>query len=242
MSDEITFGIYIPSYKRARTCTAHLLLEYGTYVVRQSEYDEYVDALKDYADHIKVLGVDDEKICGLTEVNQWLIDNAPEQVIAILDDDIKHFFYRTLDTEELADPEIITSELERVGQLMADLDIGFGAVDATTRPWNYDAEFGWKGTAGSTRWVNRKVFKAKCKKELEYNYDLDVVLQELLYNRVILKPKYFCSKGETDTNAGGASEKRRDDQIACIKLMMSKWGKYFTYDFRKNVPHINVPR
>lgn len=58
---------------------------------------------------------------------------------------------------------------------------------------------------------------------LEYNYDLDLVLQELLVNRVILKPKYFCSKGLTDTNAGGASEKRRGDQIASIDLMKQKW-------------------
>lgn len=51
---EPTFGIYIPSYKRAKTCTAHKFLEYGTYIVRASEYEEYVEALKDYADHIKV--------------------------------------------------------------------------------------------------------------------------------------------------------------------------------------------
>lgn len=239
---EPTFGIYIPSYKRAKTCNAHVFLEYGTYVVRQSEYDEYVKALADYSDHIKVMGVADEEICGLTEVNQWLIDNAEEDVIAILDDDIHHFYYRMFETESINDPEIVTSELERIGQLMSDLGIGFGATDATIRPWNYDCEFAFKGCAGAVRWVNRPVFKAKCVKELEYNYDLDLVLQELLYNRIILKPKYFCSKGLTDTNEGGASAKKRDDQIASINLMRSKWGKYFTYNFKMNVPHINVKR
>ncbi len=34
---EPTFGIYIPSYKRANTCTAHRFLRYGTYIVRASE-------------------------------------------------------------------------------------------------------------------------------------------------------------------------------------------------------------
>lgn len=43
--NEPTFQIYIPSYKRAKTCTAHLLVEYGVYIVRESEYDEYVEAL-----------------------------------------------------------------------------------------------------------------------------------------------------------------------------------------------------
>ena len=239
---EPTFGIYIPSYKRARTCTAHKFLEYGTYIVRESEREEYVEALKDYADHIEVQAVEDSQICGLTEVNQWLIDNAPEDIIAILDDDIHHFYYRMFDTITLDDPEKVTAELERMGQLMADLAIGFGATDATIRPWNYDCEFSFKGAAGAVRWVNRRVFKARCVKELEYNYDLDLVLQELLVNRVILKPKYFCSKGLTDTNAGGASEKRRGDQIASIDLMKQKWGKYFSYNMKMNVPHINVKR
>lgn len=242
MSNELSFGIYIPSYKRASSCTAHEFLEYGTYVVRETEYEEYKAALDSVSDHINVMQVPDEQICGLTEVNQWLIDNAQEDVIAILDDDIHHFFYRTLDTVSISDAETVTSELERIGQLMADLDIGFGATDATIRPWNYDCEFAFKGCAGAVRWVNRKVFKSKCNKELEYNYDLDLVLQELLYNRIILKPKYFCSKGLTDTNEGGASGKMRKDQVASIKLMEQKWGKYFTYDLKKNTPHINVKR
>ena len=61
-------------------------------------------------------------------------------------------------------------------------------------------------------------------------------------NRVILKPKYFCSKGLTDTNEGGASGKKRGDQVASINLMKSKWGKYFSYNMKTNVPHINVKR
>ena len=44
---EPTFGIYIPSYKRANTCTAHRFLQYGTYIVRASEEAEYREALRD---------------------------------------------------------------------------------------------------------------------------------------------------------------------------------------------------
>ena len=154
---EPTFGIYIPSYKRANTCTAHRFLRYGTYIVRASEEAEYREALRDVEDHIKVWAVEDELICGLTEVNQWLIDNAPEDVIAILDDDIHHFYYRMYETVSLEDPEVVTAELERIGQLMSDLKIGFGATDATIRPWNYDCEFSFKGCAGAVRWVNRPV-------------------------------------------------------------------------------------
>lgn len=239
MADELTFGIYIPSYRRAETCCAHKLLEYGTYVVRKSEEAAY--KARDLSP-CTVWGVDDELIGGLTEVNQWLIDNAPEDIICILDDDIKHFYYRLDETEDITDPVTCTMELERFAQLMVDLDIGFGCVDSTAAIWNYDGAFAFKGTAGSTRWVYPKKFKAKCLKEVEHNYDLDVVLQELLYNRVILKPRYFCSKGSTDTLAGGASGKLREDQVATINLMRNKWGKYFDYDFKHNKPTIRVER
>jgi len=235
--EEVKLGIYIPSYRRARTATTHKFLEYYQYVVRKSEEEEYRAAGIQ-----NILAVDDDLICGLTEVNQWLIDNAPEQLICILDDDIHHFYYRLERQESIEDPVLITSEIERIAQLMLDLEVGFAATDATTSIWNYDAEFSFKGTAGAVRWINRKVFKAKCKKELEYNYDLDLVLQELLVNRIILKPRYFCSKGLTDVNEGGASSKDRQDQIVSINLMKAKWGKYFDYNLKSNKPYIRVER
>jgi len=235
----LSFGIYIPSYRRAKLACTHKLVEYGTYVVRKSEEDAYRSQTLTPCD---VWAVDDRFIGGLTEVNQYLIENAKEDIICILDDDIRHFYYRLDETEEILDPATITMELERFAQLMVDLDIGFGCVDSTAAIWNYDGAFAFKGTAGSTRWINRSKFKAKCIKELEHNYDLDVVLQELLYNRIVLKPRYFCSKGSTDTLAGGASGKLREDQIATINMMKQKWGKYFDYDFVHNKPKIMVQR
>ena len=235
----VPFGIYIPSYKRAQTCTAHKFLQRYKYVVRKTEEQEYL-AAGIPADCIWV--VDDELICGLTEVNQFLIDNAPEPIIVILDDDIHHFYYLLEKLDSIEDPEVVTAELERIAQIMLDLGIGMAATDATTTPWSYVSEFEFKGCTGAVRWINRTVFKSKCHKELEYNYDLDLVLQELLTNRIILKPHYFKSKGLTDTNEGGASEKRRDDQIASIKLMKMKWGKHFGYNFKMNKPNINVRR
>jgi hypothetical protein len=237
MNDEL--GIYIPSYKRSETCTAHKFLTRGTYVVRKSEEELYKQ--KDLGS-CDVLGVDDHLICGLVEVNQWLIDNAKEKVIVILDDDIKHFYYRMERNDEITDPEIVMMELERIAQILVDLDLGFAATDPTTTIWNYVSEFEFKGTAGAIRWVNRPCFKSRLNKELEYNYDLDVVLQELLHNRIIIKPKYFCSKGETDTNSGGASEKNRQDQYISIELMKKKWGRYFEFNYKNNKPRICVKR
>ena len=237
MSKTATLGIYIPSYKRAATATTHNLLERHVYVVRESEEAAY-------REHgiTSILAVEDSQINSVVKVNRWLIENAPEDLIAILDDDLHHFYHRLESNVVIDSPEIIMSEIERIAQIMLDLSIGYAATDPTTAPWNYNSEFEFKGTSGGMRWVNRKAFKAKLREDVEFNWDLDVVLQELLYNRIILKPKYFCSKGLTDTNAGGLSDKKRSQQVASINLMKIRWGKYFAYNFDSNKPYIRVKR
>lgn len=80
-----TFNIYIPSYKRAKTACTHKILEYYTYVVRQSELQEYIDAGID-PDHI--WAVEDSKINNLVKVVNYIVDNAPEDIICMIDDDV----------------------------------------------------------------------------------------------------------------------------------------------------------
>jgi hypothetical protein len=237
--EKMSFNVYIPSYKRAKTCTTHKFLNYYTYVVRESEKQNYIDA---GISEDNIWAVKDADIAGMVLVNDYIIKHAKEDIICIVDDDLHHFYYRLDTMLEIEDPDVVTAELERLAQIMVDLSIGFGSVDATTRPWNYTQEFDFKGSSGGMRWVNRKVFKAKLNVDYEHGYDLDVVLQELLLNRIILKTKYFCSKGLADTNEGGASDKKRSEQIAGIQNLRTKWGRYFDYNFKSNTPYIRVKR
>ena len=234
---EQNFNIYVPSYKRSETTCTFQLLEYCTYVVRKSEEEKYRRrGIKN------IWAVEDEKIDSMVKVANFIIENAPEDLIAMVDDDIPKFIYRLDTSEYLTDPEIITSEIERIGQLLYDLELGYAAVDASTVPWNYASEFEFKGSSGGMRWINRPKFKSRFREEVAHNCDLDVILHELLVNRIVLKPKYFCTKGGTDTNAGGNSSKKRSDQVACIELMKMKWGKYFDYNLKSNKPYIRVKR
>lgn len=232
------FGIYIPSYKRADTITTHLLLEYYKVVIRQSEYEDYLKTIP--AENI--IAVPDELICSVPKVWNWIIDNAEEDCFCIIGDDVPRFYYRMEKSEAITDPEVITSEIERIGQLMMDLDIGWGCDDATNVPWGYDAEFTFKGTTGGINWVNRHKLKARFDESVGYCCDTDVVMQELLINRIILKPKYLCPGGGADKNKGGNSKKSRESMIASFELMKSKWGKYFDYDLKTNKIYVRVPR
>ena len=66
-----TFNIYIPSYKRAKTACTHKILEYYTYVVRQSELQDYIDAGID-PDHI--WAVEDSEINNLVKVVNYIVN------------------------------------------------------------------------------------------------------------------------------------------------------------------------
>lgn len=238
MSEVKQMGIYIPSYNRADTIATHRLLEYYKVVVRKSQEEDYAKTIP----RENIIAVEDDKINSISKVWNWIIDNAEEEVIATLGDDMADTVYRLDFNEKITDPEIVTSELERIGQLMLDLEIGMGCVDATIAPWNYNSEFAFTGTAGGILWFNRNVYKSKFNDSIGYCCDTDVVFQELLKNRIVLKPKYFCSHGGTDTNKGGNSTKTRASVIASYELMKHKWGKYFDYDLKSNKIYIRVKR
>ena len=222
---------------RGKTTKTFELIEDCTYVVRKSQEDEYrARGIK------KIWAVNDREIDNLCKVSNYITDNAPEKMIFTIDDDVDYFIYRLDTNEKITDKEIIMSEIERIAQIMLDLGIGFGAEDAAIAPWNYISEFTFKGTTGAMRWYNMDVYKSRFREEVYHNCDLDVMLHELLVNRIILRPMYLCVKAGTDVNAGGNSSKTRAEQEACVAIMKAKWGKYFDYNLKNNKPRINVQR
>ena len=234
----LTLGKYVMSYHRYDKILTQDLFEDCTYVVRKSEEDLYKKAgVK------KIWSAPDDEVDNAIKTYWWIIDNAPEDIVFVADDDIEDVMYRLDDITRLnKNKELITSEIERIAQLMADLDIGYACIDATGIPYGYDGEFAFKGTSGSMKWVYKSRLKARPDENVKYNYDLDLILQELLHNRIILKPRYIVCKDHQDTNAGGDSSKLRQDQIDSIENMKRKWGKYFKYNYKNNRPMINVLR
>lgn len=237
--NEITLGIYVMSYKRSHLITTMHLFEECTYVVRKSEAEAYRSAGVE-----KIWAVEDKFIDSAQKVFFYIVQNAPEDIVFCADDDIEDVYYRLNDMTRLErDKETITAEVERIAQLLVDLNLGYACNDATGVPYGFDGEFAFKGTSGSMKWVNRRAFKAKMDLAVPYNFDLDIVLQELLYNRIVLKPRYLVGKDKGDVNAGGDQEqktiaKRKDS----ILNMQRKWGSYFGYNFKNNRPRIVVTR
>lgn len=232
-----SFNVYVPSYKRYDDkLRIYDHLEYCTYVVRESEAELY---RKNGIENLWV--VKDELIDNIHKVHQYIIDESPEDIICIIDDDGK-LVYRTETTREMT-PEEGSMELERTAIMMNDLGLGYACTDAVPAPYYYVSEFVFKGMCGGCKWINKEKFKAKVDAKCQYNFDLDLELQELLHNRIVLKPLYFIDIGGQDTNSGGSNtDKNKAKRIAGIEYTKAKWGKYFDYNLKNNKAQIKVNR
>lgn len=243
MEEEVvSIGIYVPSYKRANRILTYHLFKQGDckYMVRQSEKQAYLDAGIREKD---LWAVEDEYINNGVKAYFYIVQNAPEDIVVVVDDDIEDFQYMLRDVEKLnGDQETIVSEIARIGQIIYDLRVGLAYIGPNAIPYCYDREFAFKGIPGAVKWFNKKVFKGVVDWKVAHNFDIDIIMQELLKNRITLMPKYFYDKGKMDVNAGGNADRLRKDQLASLQNMKAKWGKYFAYDSKKNKPIINVKR
>lgn len=216
-----TFNIYIPSYNRENDILTNKYLEYCTFVVRKSQKERYEEK------GVKVLAVEDDLINSIPKVQNWLIDNAEEDVICLIDDDIKSFVYRIEENEKITDTSIITKEIERLAQLVYDLDIGYLSTPNDMSPMYYDREFKFVGVTGQLRIINRKKVVSRFN-DIDFLNDVDFALQELLRNRIYLIPNYFIADGIVDTNSGGSNENKTAKKFDIANdIMADKWGKYY---------------
>lgn len=239
MEDEGKLGIYIISAGRwgRGVITGKNLMEYR-YVVRKSQEQMYRN--NGFGD---VLAVEDDKINSYGKVFNYLVENAEEDVIAIIDDDIDHFVYRKEKLEDITDPEIVQSEFVRLAQIIYDLDIGLCAGTPNSNIYSFNGEFAWTGIPGAWKIVNRKKIKAKIDPTIGRNMDIDYLMQENLYNRIVLHERYFTSKEYRDeiTNTTGTVVSKTDIDVGLEKMEL-KWGKYFKYVKKRNLPVVRIKR
>lgn len=248
--NENTFNVYVMSFRRPDTIETKKHLAYCTYVVREEEAEAYRKAgiekmlvipkdarLKDGISYI----------CSFMTTFWWIIENTPESCIAILDDDIFRFAYRLdeyvpIDERHYPNPqEVVSEEIERLAQLLVDLNLGMLTDNPQYAMYSYTSEFTFKGMCGALRIINKPCFKCKYDWYDPAWSDIDMIYQELLRNRIILQPRYFMAMAHKDTNVGGQysdSEIKHNFHIA----MKNKWMKYYSYDEKKNITKIKVQR
>lgn len=229
-------GLYVPSYKRWDAILTNKLLPQTTYVVRETQEEKYREA------GIKsIWAVEDEKINSWSNVMNYIVDNAKENLIAILDDDITGFFHVTDDRIKIECPHHIENELQQALNVMEDLDIGFGALFFVPDPKRYSREISFAGTLGSVYLFNRKKVKGRFNNEASAVADAEFELQELLHNRIVYLPQWI--RTTANLNKGVNTQNRDSAKIRDSALWTNqKWGSHFKYDLKKNKTEIKVKR
>ena len=244
MEAGISFNIYVMSYQRYDRVVTQNLFEYCTYVVREEEADKYREA---GVENLLVIPKDCP-VWNFMDTLWWTIWNTPEDVIFIADDDITRFIYRmnnwlAIDSANFINPvETVTAEVERIAQILVDLDLGLAYDGPQKTLYAYDREWNFKGMPGHCRWVNKKCLKAKYDCKDMASSDIDMAMQEMLLNRITLQPKYFLSDaGQMEVNSGGETNTREETYQGRL-AMENKWGKYYQYDIRRNQAKSNIKR
>lgn len=238
-SKEVPFGIYIPSYNRAEAITTLELVPSATLVVRESQKEIYQRSNPD----TKIWAVEDSSINSLAKVRQYIIDNAPEDLIVQIDDDIGAFKYVNKTVAQLVPQDMVLTELMRIAQILYDLKLGFASVNVTLDTRKYQCEFQFKGIIGGVCWFNRKHLKSHYDEKTWAKEDTDFVLQELLNNRIIIVPAYFGMVALYDRNAGGNNDNKSIGRLRkTVEYMKQKWGGHYDHDFNSNQSKIKAKR
>lgn len=249
MQQTITFKIYVMSYHRANITTSYKNFNSCTYVVREEEEQSYRDAgISDLL--IIPTGAklkNGDPINGFMSSLYWVLENTPEEVVCICDDDIISFNYRAERTTNINSTydnykDIIESEIERLAQIVVDLRLGIVSTHPLATPYAFVKEFDLFGTPGSTRIINKPCFKAKYSSDDPANSDVDMILQEVLKNRIALRCSYFHTMTLPNLKTEGGTFNSKQVQDELHLALKNKWGKYFTYDELKSISKMRINR
>lgn len=237
------------SYHRADITTSYKNFNSCTYVVREEDEQSYQN--KGISDLLVIPNgaklKNGDPINGFMSTFYWILENTPEDVVCICDDDITSFNYRAAKTKNINTTfkdykNVIENEIERLAQIVVDLELGIISTHPLATPYAFIKEFDMYGAPGSTRIINKACFKATYSNDDPANSDVDMILQEVLKNRVALRCSYFhtITLPNLSTQGGTANSKKVQDELHLA--MKNKWGKYYAYDEKKSISKIRVNR
>tara|TARA_R110000803_G_scaffold28693_3_gene66106 strand:- start:980 stop:1723 length:744 start_codon:yes stop_codon:yes gene_type:complete len=221
------FQVFSPSYKRAEIAKTHKYLPFITYVVMESEAEEYKKI------HDKIWVIPDKVQGNLARVWNYILDNAKEKNVITVDDDIKNFGrWNGNKKQKLNEGQVLDMILEGI-QLAEDLDIRYWGLNCLADKGAYReyTPFGTISYIGGP-------FQAHRNNDLRYDEkiflkeDYDMTLQVLNKYRKNLRLNMYHYECEQATIKGGCADYRNVEiEKRQNLLLQNKWGsKIVTQD------------
>lgn len=214
------FQVYSASYKRADIARTHKYMPYVTYVVMESEADEYRKI------HDKVWAIPDEVQGNLARVWNYILDNAKKENIITVDDDIKFFGrWNGNKQKKLSSGEVLDMIVEGI-QLAEDLDVHYWGLNCLADKGAY-REYTPFGTC---QYIGGP-FQGHRNNDLRYDEkiylkeDYDMTLQILNKYRRNLRMNMYHYVCEQATIKGGCADYRNVEREKQQNLLFQrKWG------------------
>lgn len=206
-------------------------------LVPESEKEEYEKRIDN-----PVITVSDS-IQGLGMLRNYCVQNFPEQIVVMIDDDIEYCYRLTgKKSQRVCGDELV--EVIVNASIMA-RDSGchfFGFSQTDIRKYNGTKPFGLNGWVGTVVGVIGKEMKFMSD---PFKVDVDFSLQNLELHRIIWIDNRYWFSNNKDCNVGGNSLFRnQNNHEMSYKKLKDKWGKYVQIKKAKGVYRIktNVER
>ncbi len=214
------FQVFSPSYKRPEIAKTHKYLPFITYVVMESEADEYRKI------HNKVWAIPNEVQGNLARVWNYILDNSKEKNIITVDDDIKYFGRWECNEQKKLDSDEVLNMMQSGFQLAEDLGVRYWGLNCLADKGAYReyTPFGTRSYIGGP-------FQAHRDNELRYDEviylkeDYDMTLQILNKYRKNLRLNMYHYVCEQATMVGGCADYRSiEREKEQNRLLQEKWG------------------
>jgi len=176
---------------------------------------------------------------GLGRVRNWILDNFREEIIIMVDDDIKYFYCLSgVLTERISDKEKFLQILINTAVMAKDLEVCcFGYSQTDIRKYKGYEPFVLSGWVGCIIGIIGRKYRFRDDK---YKVDIDYCLQTLLNERVIWIDSRYYAAQLRDNNMGGNSIWRTQEAFnASIESLKAKWKGCLRIAYVKTQVHIS---
>ena len=223
--EDLDYQIVVPSRKRSqRIQTVFSFFPQAHIWVHQSQREEYLKVVPE--NQLKL-----HKEYGLANIRAEMILRTPNKCVIMIDDDLDGLtFCQGEKTRKTKDANYLRAVMENQIQICYDLDIKCFGWNTNPNPMYYSSIRPFSFTSIPLAiWgvIGKDIVPDRRLKW--YGQQMDVVLQNLLKNRIIIRDNrfvYTCGQ-ITGKNAGGAQGMRTSrDCEEDYKLLRKKWGRY----------------
>lgn len=216
----MTIGYYSPSYKRAKDVSTHTHYPCVTYVVAEFEAEQYKDQ------GYNVWTVPDSAQGSVARIRNYILDNAKEQKLVMLDDDLAGVFRWEQQKAHKLDNNDFIEFCEHGFALADQLSIKAWGINLLPDKGAYReyTPFSFKSCVlGPFQAFN--ALDLRYDETLPLKEDYDLSLQVLNKYRKTLRFNAYHYVAKQHTNTGGCADYRtlakEKEQFA---LLQKKWG------------------